>query len=386
MGMPKGGKCVGWWHPEGNYTVIDYKVDKRLGRIRIHCHVGGPGCDGAHGEWKRKTDFSNAGNNSNGAQSCGCLRRKIMSEKTLVHGDSLSDSPYEKLYGAWKNMKTRCKPDFVQHADYFDKGIRVCDEWGESYEAFKQWALDNRWSEGLTLERKNNCRGYNPDNCCWTSRHNQARNTTRSRRYTWQGEEKILADWALDCRCRVDYNTLLARLDRSGWEFERALTTPSRRQGSSNDTATRARNIYYSMMSRCYNREVDPRMFAGYGGRGIGVCEEWRMSPEAYVAWYLDHYIEGFDVDRINNDQGYSPQNCRFVSRSHNNNNRRNTTLLTLSGRALSATQWAELPEAGRGVTAADIRRRKKNGWSDQEAITIPKGKRRGTCNDKIKN
>jgi hypothetical protein len=378
MGMPKGGKCIGWRHPGGNYTVIDYAVDEKgLGRIRIHCHVDGPGCTSDHGGWKRKTDFSNAGENSSGAESCGCLKRKIMSEKMLDHGDSLSSSPYERLYGTWKNIKTRCKPDFDQHADYFDKGIRVCDEWENDYEAFKWWALDNGWEKGLTLERKNNHCGYNPENCCWASRQEQARSTSRNRRYTWQGETKILVDWALDHRCKVEYNTLLARLDRYGWEFERALTTPSRNQGSSSSISSKARNIYHAMMSRCYNPEGDPHSFARYGGRGIGVCEEWRGNPDAYIAWYLDNYIERHDVDRKNNDLGYSPQNCHFVSRGHNNNNRANTTLLSFEGRILGAAQWAKLPEAGKGVTAADIRRRKKSGWSDQEAIAIRKGMRR---------
>jgi len=380
MGMPKGSKCIGWRHPGGNYTVINYRVDQRgLGRIRIHCHVDGPGCTGAHGVWKRKTDFSNAGENSSGAQSCGCLKRKMMTEKMLEHGDSLKGSPYESLYGTWKNIKSRCKPEYDQHADYYDNGIRVCHEWENDYEAFKQWALENGWVKGLTLERNKNHLGYNPDNCCWETRHEQARNTTRNRRFTWQGETKILADWAEDPRCKVEYNTLLARLDRYGWEFERALTTRSRNQGSNNSLARKARNIYHSMMSRCYNSESEKNAYGRYGGRGIGVCDEWRGDPEAYVAWYLDHCVEGLDVDRKNNDLDYSPQNCHFTTRGLNNNNRVNTISLTMNGRSLGAAQWAKLPEAGRGVTGGDIRRRKKSGWSDEEAITVPKGKRRRT-------
>lgn len=380
MGMPRGIKCIDWRHPDGNYTIIGYRVDQQgLSRILIHCHVDGPGCTGALGDWKRKTDFSNKGYNSNGAESCGCLKRKLMSERMLEHGDSLNGSPYQSLYGGWKNMKTRCKPEFNQHADYFDKGIIVCVEWEDNYAAFKQWALENGWAKGLTLDRKKNHLGYNPGNCRWATRLEQARNTTSNRKATLHGETKILIDWAKDPRCKVQYNTLLARLDQYGWEFEKALTTPSRKQGSNKNRALKARNIYHAMMSRCYDPHSNPRAYARYGGRSIGVCDEWRGNPDGYVSWYLEHFIEGLDVDRKNNDLDYSPENCQFTTRCQNTNNRENTIMLTINGRTLGAAQWAKLPEAGIGVTGADIRRRKKNGWSDEQAVTWPKGKRRST-------
>lgn len=373
--MPKGQKCVGWKHPGGNYKIIDYKVDEKgLGRIRIHCHVGKMGCEGRGSNdskhWKRKTDFSNGQ-----AASCGCIKKQLMSDTMREHGDSIEGSQHFSLYAAWKSIKTRVNPDYEQSANYAEKDVAVCSEWENDYPLFKAWALANGWKKGLTIERKDNDLGYSPENCTWATRKTQANNTTRNRRATYAGETKTIAEWSEDWRCRVEYNTLLARIVTYDWDFDRALTTPSRNQGSSKSPGEKARNIYHAMMDRCYNKESPS--YANYGGRGIAVCEEWRADPGAYISWHLTNYIEGLDVHRINNQKGYSPENCQFVTRRENNNNRRNSVLLTHDSKTLSAAQWAREPCAGKDVTGQLIRLRKNRGWTDSQSVTIPKGHRR---------
>lgn len=79
---------------------------------------------------------------------------------------------------------------------------------------------------------------------------------------------------------------------------------------------------WVAMRNRCYS--PTNRAYRNYGGRGIFVCAEWIDDPVAFVAW-AD--ASGFDpslqLDRRDNDSGYSPQNCRWVTRSENNRNRR---------------------------------------------------------------
>ena len=87
---------------------------------------------------------------------------------------------------------------------------------------------------------------------------------------------------------------------------------------------------YAGMMVRCGHWEGgEERDLRNYRDRGITVCEEWRNSPRAFGDWLLSNgWRKGLQIDRIDNNKGYSPENCRVVSPRENNNNRRNTLRL----------------------------------------------------------
>ena len=66
--------------------------------------------------------------------------------------------------------------------------------------------------------------------------------------------------------------------------------------------------------------------YAEYASRGIGLCAAWSETPAAFIEWALDNgWAKGLQCDRINNDKGYSPSNCRWVTPKENANNRRNS-------------------------------------------------------------
>lgn len=81
-----------------------------------------------------------------------------------------------QLYQRWEAMKRRCHPGFHQRADYFDRGIRVCPEWG-GFAEFARWAMSHGYAPELTLDRIDNDGGYTPENCRWVPRTVQMRNT-----------------------------------------------------------------------------------------------------------------------------------------------------------------------------------------------------------------
>ena len=132
------------------------------------------------------------------------------------------------LYGIWKNMKTRCyNPNTKDWSNYGARGIEVCDAWRFSFTTFKKWADQNGYKLGLSLDRINVHKNYEPVNCRWVSLKEQSRNRIDSRYYTAFGETKLLVDWTEDSRCKVGFATLYYRY-RHGWPAEKAITTKSR--------------------------------------------------------------------------------------------------------------------------------------------------------------
>lgn len=84
--------------------------------------------------------------------------------------------------------------------------------------------------------------------------------------------------------------------------------------------------VYYSVKERCYNERN--KAYKYYGGRGIKMCDEW-LKYENFLSWALTHrYEEGLQLDRIDCNGNYEPNNCRWVDSSTNNYNKRNNILV----------------------------------------------------------
>lgn len=104
--------------------------------------------------------------------------------------------------------------------------------------------------------------------------------------------------------------------------------------------------IWAGMKSRCnYPKNIS---YKNYGGRGITVCDEWSESFEEFYKWAMKNgYSENAEtrtcsLDRIDNDKGYSPDNCRFVTPKQQANNRRKTRLIEHNGVVLCISDWAK--------------------------------------------
>lgn len=101
-------------------------------------------------------------------------------------------------------------------------------------------------------------------------------------------------------------------------------------------TTTPIHNLWKNIRQRCSNQN-HPR-YNDYGGRGIFVCEEWNEFTNFYKWCIANDYKEGLQIDRIDNNEGYSPGNCRFVKCITNNRNRR----ISVSVDGLSLRQIAD--------------------------------------------
>jgi len=127
----------------------------------------------------------------------------------------------KQLKLAFKNMKARCYGK-MKHCDhnYGKRGITVCNEWLNDIDAFINWALNNGFEVGLSLDRKDNDLGYSPGNCKWSTRQEQLRNQRRNNVLIFCGKKQTLSAWAEELG--VEFSTLWHRLNR-GLPLEKVL-------------------------------------------------------------------------------------------------------------------------------------------------------------------
>ena len=120
------------------------------------------------------------------------------------------------LYRTWNNMTQRAN----KHKRYI--GIFVCDEW-LSFINFYNWSIANNWQLGLEIDRIDNLKGYYPDNCKWSTRQQQTRNTSRNRYFEYNNEKLLLVE--LCEKYNINRNTFNKRL-RLGWTIDKIIETP----------------------------------------------------------------------------------------------------------------------------------------------------------------
>ena len=109
-------------------------------------------------------------------------------------------------------------------------------------------------------------------------------------------------------------------------------------------TDTRIYNIYHNMKNRCYNPNDD--RYKDYGGRGIRICDEWlgKHGFENFCEWSMENgYSNKLSIDRIDNEKGYSPDNCRWITMKEQIENRRNSLNFCYNGKNMNLSDIAKL-------------------------------------------
>ena len=123
-------------------------------------------------------------------------------------------------------MKYRCNnPNFNGFKYYGGRGIKVCKEWENSFEAFYNWAINNGFSDDLSLDRIDNNKGYSPNNCRWATNTIQQRNRSFNKIIEYNGKSHCVSEWAEITGLKR--STIEGRL-KSGWSIEKTLATPTR--------------------------------------------------------------------------------------------------------------------------------------------------------------
>ena len=183
---------------------------------------------------------------------CDCGNEKIVKPSFLfngkvqtcglncpIHNKKFDGHSNERLYKIWSGMKQRCynKNHFAYYR-YGGNGILICDEWRNSYKAFKEWALNNGYEDHLTIDRIDGKKGYYPENCRWATYKQQRANAAnpyelmepgkhfRGKLYEINGELKPKTEW-----CYI-YGVSVPFVDyrlKHGMSLEEALKTPKQK-------------------------------------------------------------------------------------------------------------------------------------------------------------
>lgn len=135
---------------------------------------------------------------------------------------------FTRTYSSWACMKTRCSPSCPRKIwhNYYGRGIRVCDEWRNSFKAFLRDMGES--PPGMQLERIDNNKGYSKNNCVWATRKQQSNNTRNTKVLEFRGKKMPLMYWSEITG--LHQQTLRYRIFKLGWSMERAITTPARRR------------------------------------------------------------------------------------------------------------------------------------------------------------
>lgn len=184
--------------------------------------------------------------------------------------------------------------------------------------------------------------------------------------------------WDCVCNCgvilRMRGDHLMSGNTKSCGCATKALASAANQvHGLSRGAGRRAEyRIWRGMRDRCLNPNTPA--YPNYGGRGITVCERWNDA----AAFYADmgpRPSPKHTLERLNNEIGYSPENCKWATRKEQSNNTRQNRILTFNGEIRTLTQWAE----SLGVCVGTIHARIRYGWSVERALSQPViGRRHG--------
>lgn len=156
-------------------------------------------------------------------QSCGCLHKEISSKISQNYNKTHGESRGIKEYRAWHSMKDRCLcKNNTNYHNYGGRGITVCSRWLESYENFLTDM--GRCPDGMSLDRLDNMKGYDKNNCRWATMEEQNNNTRQNIFLTYNGITLTIAQWAR--KIGMKKITLWQRIKYFGCSPEEALTLP----------------------------------------------------------------------------------------------------------------------------------------------------------------
>ena len=164
--------------------------------------------------------------------SCGCTNKKsdVSGTNNPCYRHGLSNTTeYKKISSILGSMKCRCyNINNKQYKNYGKRGITICKEWleekGNGLLNFYNWAIQNGYKEGLSIDRIDNSGNYEPNNCRWVNNKKQSNNRRNNHLITYNNETHTMMEWSEILN--INYNTLRGRINNYKWNTKKAFETP----------------------------------------------------------------------------------------------------------------------------------------------------------------
>lgn len=174
--------------------------------------------------------------------------------------------------------------------------------------------------------------------------------------------------WSCLCDCgkevEVRGDHLRGNYIKSCGCLNREIVSKQKTRLTHGKTKTPIYNIWRGIIERCCNK--DSGVYKYYGGRGIFICESWKQFENFYKD--MGDKPNNMSIDRINNNDGYYKENCRWSTMKEQSNNRRSCVIIELDGIKMNMKQWSEKYN----ISNKTIHKRIKDGWSIEDAIKTP--------------
>lgn len=177
----------------------------------------------------------------------------------------------------------------------------------------------------------------------------------------------------VQCRCKCGtvfftdaYNLVRNHTKSCGCYIKEVLQKRNTTHGKSK---TKLYRTWRAIRERCAN--PTNTKYHCYGGRGISMCTEWLADYSAFFQWSNENgYVDGLEIDRIDNDGNYEAGNCRWVTHKVNSRNKRTNRIIEIFGEKKSITEWSEDPRC-KVTHAAFYGRLHVSGWKPHLALTL---------------
>lgn len=184
-------------------------------------------------------------------------------------------------------------------------------------------------------------------------------------------DKRISGDIVWKCKCDCGNITYVSTGNLEAKEHFTASCGCMRIENSTKHNLSKEK-LYKKLVAikgRCKNQK--DKNYYRYGGRGITLCEEWdgEHGFENFYKWAIEHgYRDELTIDRIDNNKGYFPENCRWVTQQVQMNNQSGNRFVTIDGETHSLTEWSRI----KGINIGTVRDRLKRGWSEYDALMKP--------------
>ena len=211
--------------------------------------------------------------------------------------NKMQNKTYQRIRKTLNGMRARC---YNQHnnryKNYGARGIKVCSGWmgKEGILNFYNWAINNGYKEGLTIDRINNDGNYEPNNCRWITPKEQSNNRTTNRFIVYNGKTHTIAEWSRILN--INYALLQSRLNKDNWSIEESFFGKKK--------SYRRKVNQYDLKGnfiKQYNSITEAKKYYGKNIHIIACCQKKRKQAGGYIWRYANE-----DNSELSNNSGKS--------------------------------------------------------------------------------